>query len=33
MYLPVERLTAVAAFDVPETGGPGIRRSTVWRLG
>jgi predicted nicotinamide N-methyase len=33
MYLPVERLTAVAAFDVPETEGPGIRRSTVWRLG
>jgi predicted nicotinamide N-methyase len=33
MYLPVERLSAVAAFDVPETEGPGIRRSTVWRLG
>jgi len=33
MYLPVDRLTAVAAFDVPETEGPGIRRSTVWRLG
>ncbi|WP_448628149.1 class I SAM-dependent methyltransferase [Geodermatophilus sp. URMC 64] len=33
MYLPAERLAAVAAFDVPETEGPGIRRSTVWRLG
>jgi predicted nicotinamide N-methyase len=33
MYLPVDRLTAVAAHDVPETEGPGLRRSTVWRLG
>ncbi|NYJ08744.1 class I SAM-dependent methyltransferase [Petropleomorpha daqingensis] len=32
MYLPVDRLTAVAAHDVPETEGPGLRRSTVWRL-
>jgi len=32
MYLPQDRLTAVAAHDVPETEGPGIRRSTVWRL-
>jgi predicted nicotinamide N-methyase len=32
MYLPRERLTEVAAFDVPETGGPGVRRTTVWRL-
>jgi predicted nicotinamide N-methyase len=32
MYLPRERLTEVVAFDVPETGGPGVRRSTVWRL-
>ena len=31
MYLPVDRLTAVAAHDVPETEGPGLRRSTVWR--
>jgi predicted nicotinamide N-methyase len=33
MYLPVDRLTAVAAHDVPETEGPGLRRTTVWRLG
>jgi predicted nicotinamide N-methyase len=32
MYLPRERLAEVVAFDVPETGGPGVRRSTVWRL-
>jgi predicted nicotinamide N-methyase len=32
MYLPVDRLTALAAHDVPETEGPGLRRSTVWRL-
>jgi predicted nicotinamide N-methyase len=32
MYLPVDRLTAVAAHDVPEIEGPGPRRSTVWRL-
>jgi predicted nicotinamide N-methyase len=32
MYLPVDRLTAVAAHDVPETEGPGLRRTTVWRL-
>jgi predicted nicotinamide N-methyase len=32
MYLPVERLTAVVAHDVPETEGPGLRRTTVWRL-
>jgi predicted nicotinamide N-methyase len=31
-YLPVGRLAAVAAHDVPETEGPGMRRSTVWRL-
>jgi predicted nicotinamide N-methyase len=31
-YLPTDRLAAVAAFDVPETEGPGTRRSTVWRL-
>jgi predicted nicotinamide N-methyase len=32
MYLPVDRLTALVARDVPETEGPGVRRSTVWRL-
>jgi predicted nicotinamide N-methyase len=32
-YLPVDRLTAVAVYDVPETEGPGVRRTTVWRLG
>jgi len=32
MYLPVDRLTEVAAHDVPETEGPGLRRTTVWRL-
>jgi predicted nicotinamide N-methyase len=31
-YLPTDRLAAVAVFDVPETEGPGLRRSTVWRL-
>jgi predicted nicotinamide N-methyase len=31
-YLPVDRVTAVAAHDVPETEGTGPRRSTVWRL-
>jgi predicted nicotinamide N-methyase len=31
-YLPTDRLQAVAVFDVPETEGPGVRRSTVWRL-
>ncbi|MGY1605016.1 class I SAM-dependent methyltransferase [Geodermatophilus sp. SYSU D00815] len=30
-YLPSDRLTEVAAHDVPETEGPGIRRTTVWR--
>jgi predicted nicotinamide N-methyase len=32
MYLPHDRLVAVAAYDVPEVEGPGPRRSTVWRL-
>jgi predicted nicotinamide N-methyase len=32
VYLPVDRLEAVAAYDVPETEGPGLRRATVWRL-
>jgi predicted nicotinamide N-methyase len=31
-YLPTDRLAEVAVFDVPETEGPGVRRSTVWRL-
>ena len=31
-YLPTDRLEPVAVFDVPETEGPGVRRSTVWRL-
>jgi predicted nicotinamide N-methyase len=33
MYLPVDRLTGLAAHDVPETEGPGLRRTTVYRLG
>ena len=32
VYLPGERLEARAAYDVPDTEGPGIRRTTVWRL-
>jgi predicted nicotinamide N-methyase len=31
-YVPAERLTAVATFDVPDTEGPQVRRTTVWRL-
>lgn len=31
-YLPTDRLAAIAVFDVPETEGPGLRRSTVWRI-
>jgi predicted nicotinamide N-methyase len=31
-YVPAERLTAVARFDVPDTEGPQVRRTTVWRL-
>jgi predicted nicotinamide N-methyase len=31
-YLPHDRLAAVAVADVPETEGPGSRRTTVWRL-
>ena len=31
-YLPAGRLVAVARHEVPETEGPGIRRTTVWRL-
>ncbi|CAA9220806.1 MAG: SAM-dependent methyltransferase [uncultured Blastococcus sp.] len=31
-YVPVGRLTAMATFDVPDTEGPQVRRTTVWRL-
>ncbi|TFV53999.1 methyltransferase [Geodermatophilus sp. DF01-2] len=31
-YLPHDRLHAVATYDIPETEGPGLRRTTVWRL-
>ena len=31
-YLPADRLAAVARHDVPDTEGPGTRRTTVWRL-
>jgi predicted nicotinamide N-methyase len=31
-YVPHDRLTAVATFDVPDTEGPEVRRTTVWRL-
>ena len=31
-YVPSERLTAVATFDVPDTEGPQVRRTTVWQL-
>ena len=31
-YVPKEGLVEVAAVDVPETEGPGVRRTTVWRL-
>jgi predicted nicotinamide N-methyase len=31
-YVPVARLQAVATFDVPDTEGPQVRRTTVWRL-
>lgn len=31
-YLPADRLRAVAVLEVPETEGPGLRRTTVWRL-
>ena len=32
VYLPSDGVSAVAAYDVPETEGPGVRRSTIWRL-
>jgi predicted nicotinamide N-methyase len=31
-YVPREGLVEVAAFDVPDTEGPQVRRTTVWRL-
>jgi len=31
-YVPVDRLERVATFDVPDTEGPHVRRTTVWRL-
>lgn len=31
-YVPTGRLSAVATFDVPDTEGPQVRRTTVWRL-
>ena len=31
-YVPREGLVAAAAYDVPDTEGPQIRRTTVWRL-
>jgi predicted nicotinamide N-methyase len=31
-YVPTDRLAAVATFDVPDTDGPQLRRTTVWRL-
>jgi predicted nicotinamide N-methyase len=31
-YVPAARLTAVATVDVPDTEGPLVRRTTVWRL-
>ena len=31
-YVPTEGLVEVATFDVPDTEGPQVRRTTVWRL-
>ena len=31
-YLPHDRLVALATVDVPDTEGPLVRRTTVWRL-
>jgi predicted nicotinamide N-methyase len=31
-YVPKDGLVQVAAFDVPDTEGPQLRRTTVWRL-
>ncbi|MCA0145168.1 methyltransferase [Blastococcus sp. LR1] len=32
VYLPEDRLSSVATYEVPDTEGPGVRRTTVWRL-
>ncbi|WP_233498402.1 methyltransferase [Blastococcus sp. TF02A-26] len=31
-YLPHDRLDEAAVYEIPETEGPGLRRTTVWRL-
>jgi predicted nicotinamide N-methyase len=31
-YVPKEELLEMATFDVPDTEGPSVRRTTVWRL-
>jgi len=31
-YVPRDRLTALATVEVPDTEGPQVRRTTVWRL-
>jgi len=31
-YVPREGLVEVVAYDVPDTEGPLVRRTTVWRL-
>ncbi len=31
-YVPKDRLAAAGNFDVPDTEGPQVRRTTVWRL-
>jgi predicted nicotinamide N-methyase len=31
-YVPTDRLTEMATFDVPDTEGPQVRRTSVWRL-
>ena len=31
-YVPKDRFTELATFDVPDTEGPQVRRTTVWRL-
>ena len=31
-YLPHGRLVEAAVYEIPETEGPGLRRTTVWRL-
>ncbi len=31
-YLPHDRLVEAAVYEIAETEGPGLRRTTVWRL-